>query len=308
MPVPSSSAPSPGRLFVGSVAGVLLLQLAGMPLTSPSITLIGCGAMLLLGLPHGTLDLQLIARARATRATAAPVLLMYVALAAAALMLWRADPVLALAAFILIAVAHFAEDWSALRSEFLSHGMALAILVSPSLLWRAEMRALFVIVAGEQSAGVIADVLFAVAPVSLLVSGVALCSAWSEERRETAVAGLAAIAAMILLPPVVGFALFFCLFHSPRHFRHALETLSWKRFDQWRRVVLPLTAVAFCGAIALAMIEVRADLLASAVAASFMTLSVLTIPHMLVPLLVPLLEPDRMARRAILSKAWARLP
>jgi Brp/Blh family beta-carotene 15,15'-monooxygenase len=244
-------------------------------------------AILVFGLPHGTLDLQLIARTRAARTmTMTQIASIYLVLAGLSLAIWMIDPVLALAMFLAVATAHFSEDWSPGGPSFLAHGMALAILAAPTLLWRDEVSALFVAVAGDATARWLADILLAIAPVSLLVAAVALGAAWMEGRRSDALCGAATLAAMIILPPAFAFALFFCLFHSPRHFTEALRELSWNRSDRWSRVVVPLTTVGLVLAMMIGLSAARQDASSQIAAASFVTLAVLTIPHMLTPLIV----------------------
>jgi Brp/Blh family beta-carotene 15,15'-monooxygenase len=282
---PETAAPS--HSFAAAVTATLSLQAFGVPLATPSLTTAACVAILVFGLPHGTLDLQLIARARGTLAMSPfQTLLIYLALAAMTLLLWRIDPVLALATFVAVAVTHFAEDWADGQPSFLAHATALAILAAPTLLWREEVAQLFVIVAGDPDAARLADLLLTLAPDSQMVAAVALSIAWSEGRRNLAASGAASLAAMTFLPPAIGFALFFCLFHSPRHLGDSLRTLSGARTHHWGRVVLPLSAVALLLAIGIAMALVRQDASSQVVAASFMTLAVLTIPHMLTPMIV----------------------
>ena len=91
---------------------------------------------------------------------------------------------------------------------------------------------------------------------------------------------------MTILPPIVGFAAYFCFFHSPRHFRHSLADLDWRGVRKWGWVVLPLTLAAGLLAATLFGLQVRTEISDRIMAASFMTLSILTVPHMLVPLLI----------------------
>lgn len=292
-----------GYRFAAAVTATLLLQALGLSLTTQALTTAACVAILVFGLPHGTLDLQLIARARETQAMSPfHTTLIYLALAAATLASWLVDPVLALAVFLAVAVAHFAEDWSDGRPTFLAHGTALAILAAPTLFWGEEVAQLFVAVAGDAGAARLADLLLIVAPVSLMVAGVGLSIAWIEGRRDVAASGAASLAAMIFLPPAVGFALFFCLFHSPRHLGESLRTLSWTRLRHWGRIVIPLTGLALLLAFAIGLAAVRVDVSSQIVAASFMTLAVLTVPHMLTPIIVAAwcrrsdIGPNRLAR------------
>jgi Brp/Blh family beta-carotene 15,15'-monooxygenase len=278
--------PDAPRLVAAFGAAAVLLAV-GAPLAGPAFTMTACVALLVFGLPHGTLDLELIrARLSGPWTGMASLVVIYLAGAGAMWGLWRLEPVLALAAFIAIAVVHFAEDWQGSGSILLRGGLALAILALPSLAHREALDAIFVGLTNQASASRVTDALVMVAPVAIglgLVAGLAL---WQAGRRDQAIGALTALAAMALLPPIVGFALYFCLFHSPRHLRDSLTTLSRAGLSRRARVVVPLTLTAGSIALLIFGVEMRGGLPDRIMAASFMTLSILTVPHMLAPMLV----------------------
>ena len=268
---------------------LLFFYAAGAGLASPAATIVACAAMLLFGLPHGTLDLEVLkTQLRAGSPRMAAVLLLYLVLAGGTYLLWQAAPVAALALFLVTAVVHFAEDWNDAGSAFFAQGLSVALLSAPALLHLADMKSLFVALSGRPEGAVLGDVMLLLAPVSLAVAAVALLAFWQTGRRDRAGVGIAVLVGMVLLPPAVGFASFFCLYHSPRHFRAALAGLSVDQFRRRWRYVVPLTLAAFGIAAWLFVGEARGGISAQAVAASFMTLSILTVPHMLVPEIVGL--------------------
>ncbi len=134
-----------------------------------------------------------------------------------------------------------------------------------------------------------------VLPVAVGLGLIALAALWHAGRRDRAVGGLAALTGMLILPPIIGFALYFCLFHSPRHFRESLLTLKWRGVGAWGWVVMPLTLAAGAIAFLIFGLEIRAALPDRIMAASFMTLSILTVPHMLVPPLIAALSKLRLS-------------
>ena len=291
--LPATSARD-APLLCGSVLILLLARTSGTDLASPAATVTACLAILLFGLPHGAFDLEILktrGRAESVRSgsrrsgsrRAAGVLVLYVALAAAMYLLWQAAPVAALAIFLIVAAVHFSEDWDDAGSAFFAQGLSAALLTAPAFLHIAHMRSLFVALTGQAHAAVLADIMLLLAPVSLAVSTVALLSHWRSGRADRAATGAAVLAGMLLLPPAIGFAAFFCLYHSPRHFRAALAGLSADQFRRRWRFVAPLTLAALGIAAALFAGEARGELSAQVAAASFMTLSILTIPHMAVP-------------------------
>jgi Brp/Blh family beta-carotene 15,15'-monooxygenase len=265
---------------------------SGVSLSGGGATSLACLSLLVFGLPHGTLDLELI-RARLSGPWTGMVTLtaLYLGLAAAMYGLWRVEPILALGAFVAIAVVHFSEDWEGSGSRLLGAGLALALLAAPTLLHRPELDVIFVGLTNRTAAVAISDGLLLVAPVALAVGLTAIAALWQRGHHDQAVGGLLALIGMILLPPIVGFALYFCLSHSPRHFRESLSTLRWSGFARWGWVVVPLTLAAGVIASLVFGLEVRAGPSDRIMAASFMTLSILTVPHMMVPILI-----DRLTR------------
>ena len=132
-----------------------------------------------------------------------------------------------------------------------------------------------------------------IGPVAVAIGVGALFALWSSQRKAQAVAGLIVLVGMALLPPIVGFALYFCLFHSPRHLSESLSAVRLPDGRAWPRVILPLTLVAFAIAAAIYGLQARATPTDRLIAASFMTLSILTVPHMMAPFIM-----RRLSRRA----------
>ena len=216
------------------------------------------------------------------RSAMAALLLVYVGLAGAIFLLWQVSSVLALGAFLIVATLHFAEDWEETGSPFLAQGMALALLSAPALFHLAELERIFGSLSDSEGGALIANLMLLFAPVSLLVAGVGMTTLWRSGRQDQALAGAASIAGMLLLPPIVGFALFFCVFHSPRHLTEATARVA--NSPNARSAVLGFTLAALGVAAAIFALQIRQDFSAQFAVASFMTLSILTVPHMLVPL------------------------
>lgn len=286
-----------------AVAGLLVAKAAGAPLAGAGMTIAACLLLLLTGLPHGALDIELLKRGRESGPRAVAVLLMvYLGLAAAMLLLWLAAPVMALLAFLATAVAHFGEDWGEAEQPFLAHCTAVALLCAPALGHREELAAVFTALCGDPRAAAVADFMLMLAPVSLAIATAATLRLAALGRGAQAVATVAILAAMVSLPPVIGFALFFCAHHSPRHLGAAWRGLAQTRMTARRLgwTAAGVTGTALGIAAALFALEPRVTLAAQTVAAAFITLSVLTVPHMALPAIVTHLIGGR-SERAQLS-------
>jgi len=183
-----------------------------------------------------------------------------------------------------MATAHFAEDWSHAEHPFFALGIAVATLSAPALLHHDAVSELFVLLTGDQAAAGVADALLLVAPVAAACALVAIPLLWIRGHRVTAVNAACAITAMILLPPITGFAIYFCLIHSPAHFRAGLKHLGPSTGIARPTIIATLGGLAIAQA-ALPFLPVvgPSDRMFMT---SFMTLSILTLPHMAVPLIV----------------------
>ena len=277
---------SPALGLVGITLGLTALSQLGILGDTATLTATASFALLVFGLPHGTFDLALLRRAdTAGRLSMPKLVLLYLGCAALMYSLWQVGPVLALAGFLVTAVLHFAEDWQANGSRFIAAGIAAALLCAPSLRHVESLRTLFGIVTGNPDAAVLADVLLLLAPVCTVMALVGMAMLWQAGRRDLAVAAACALTAMVMLPPVQGFAVFFCLVHSPMQFRAHASLLGWHGFGAWRGAVVPLSLAGLAVA-GLVFAAAGAPQLADRIfIGSFVTLSILTVPHMLVPLI-----------------------
>ncbi|WP_051881302.1 Brp/Blh family beta-carotene 15,15'-dioxygenase [Parvularcula oceani] len=258
---------------------VLLLAAAwpllGGAVRGPAAVIALGGVVLLLGLPHGALDLWLARRDRlwSDWPSFAVFHLAYIALAGLVVLAFVASPLAALLGFLVFSVWHFSDDWrhAPLATRL---GCAGAVVIVPALSHPAAVSGIFSAVTGE-------PVALEGLPPALAILGAfavlgAIASAFAFDRRMAAeAAGVALLA--VALPPLVFFAVYFTLLHSPRHLlRH--------RGELRRGVgsVLLYTLAALAAVIALGALLWRfapADLSDSTIRAVFIGLAALSVPH-----------------------------
>ncbi len=251
-------------------------------LTGPAAITATCATLLIGGLPHGALDLAVLRRDADHRI--ALVVGLYIGLAGVMFATWQVAPTLALALFLAMAMTHFAEDWSDAEHPFFALGIAASLMSAPALLHHQAMSELFVLLTGAPDAVGLADTMLLIAPAAASCALLAILLLWHGGYRATAVNAGCAVAAMIVLPPITGFAIYFCLIHSPAHFRAGLQRLGPATG------VTRSTIVATLGGLTIAVAALQylpvADSSSRLFVASFMTLSILTLPHMTVPLII----------------------
>jgi beta-carotene 15,15'-dioxygenase len=290
-PLPSDRLPTSVAAHWIITMGAFVAMMIGLPLGKTVVTLGLCVAVLLAGLPHGTLDLARV-RQSGSMFQSFSIVALYLGLAAAMYAVWQIHSGLALLIFFGLSIAHFSEDWADRLPPLFAYATAMALVLAPVILHRADLEMLFGFLAGAGSSAVAIDVAILFAPIALAVAGVAVLWLWLDDHRQIAVSTGLAVTAMVFLPPLVGFALFFCLMHSPTQFSAGLARLGWQHDRKWLNVIMPMTVAALGISGAIFAYETALSLSQSFVVTAFVTLSILTLPHMIVP---PLMQ--RTARR-----------
>ena len=251
--------------------------------------LIGLAGIVLIGLPHGALDgavamhLGLVDKF----STMARFVVIYVGLAGLVVGAWIIAPSLSLIVFLTISMLHFGagdarHGEGILRfAETLAHG-GLAI-VGISQFHRSEADEIFYYLIDQDTA--IVWLAINVLTVAVIVAIIACVSQaakdvkWSTTTLELLILGIV----YALVPPLLGFAIYFCLVHSARHFRRILSTIkATVDFSNIKNQAVLFTAASWIAAgIAFWMFADFADPGPTVMRITFIGLAALTVPHML---------------------------
>ncbi len=256
----------------------------------PRAELLGIAVLIVfLGVPHGALDTA-FARQRFgldTPRAWAGFVLGYGFVMVGVVLLWSVAPALFLAGFLVVSALHFSGDPVSGTPGILRLVQGGSVLVLPALRHDDELTRLFVMLVGPDAAGAVAPVMSAIAlPWAVAV---VVCAVMVWRRSPQTALELAAVASLACAaPPLLGFALFFCGMHSPRHM---LRTATWARAAERRlvpgTVFVPMLGIALLGALAW---HVGGDipLEPKAIQLIFVGLASVTVPHM------ALVEPIRL--------------
>jgi len=223
-------------------------------------------AMLLGGLPHGACDISLAAAAlHCRRRDVAPLIALYVLVAAAMTLLWWLSPLAALLVFLGMSGIHFGEDWAMLPSGLLRAMAGMAVITTAAFGQQDRVADLFVALTGSPHAVMIARWAQAAAPLTWLVTLVGIEAAWRSGHRAWVMACCACFTGLLVLPPLIGFTLFFAGLHAPLHWQSLQRTLPrararsaeheglwltiltlsiWFGWMRWAHVVSPLGSSA----------------------------------------------------------------
>jgi Brp/Blh family beta-carotene 15,15'-monooxygenase len=243
----------------------------------------------LIGLPHGALDgavamhLGLVDKF----STMARFVIIYVGLAGLVVGAWIIAPTLCLIVFLTISMLHFGagdarHGEGALRfAETLAHG-GLAI-VGISQFHRSEADEIFYYLINQDTAMVwLAINMLTVAVIVAIIACVSQAAKdvkWSATTLELLILGIV----YALVPPLLGFAIYFCLVHSARHFGRILSTIkATVDFSNIKNQAILFTTISWIAAgIAFWMFADFADPGPTVLRITFIGLAALTVPHRL---------------------------
>jgi Brp/Blh family beta-carotene 15,15'-monooxygenase len=263
-------------LTVGAVATVpapLPVQLI--------FAILGIGVV---GMVHGAGDLAVV------EPSSRPLFLIaYSAVSLVTLLWWTANPAIALPAFLVASAIHFgmedARDGSA--TERIARGLIL--IAGPATLHASAYAALLRTAGGPSSAvGTYTPILAVAGGMAAIVL---LASAWL--RRDIRLGG--GVAALVLLPPFVGFTLGFLILHAMPQTIARRDRLGYRDTKTYLRAVAPVFGGALLLAAVVGLLLLHFD--PSGVRGLFAGIAALAVPHLLV---TPWFEGDNAPRRAAL--------
>lgn len=251
------------------------------PFTSTAFTALCALAIAVFGIPHGTLDVEIAALrfGLAGRLNRLKIIAGYGAITALTAGLWLLAPEFALCLFLFVSILHFSRDWHSAADPFLSLMVAWALVATPALTRPAEVAAIFDILTGNQNGRIIADLLACACAPALL--GCLTFIYWSLRNGETrrAVELLTCLAATLLLPPLLAFAVFFCGLHSPRHMADALQETGTLSKTRKTAIIAAVSLLSAAGGIILLAGQGAVPVEAGIIRSAIILISILTVPH-----------------------------
>jgi beta-carotene 15,15'-dioxygenase len=264
-------------------------EYSGVTLNSSSITAIFAAAILFAGIPHGALDIEIIAQQLGNQSWGAKLryTAIYIMCAAAMAGLWYIFAELALIAFLAMSIIHFGRDWRSEKEPFLGFMVGTALIALPAVSHNAEVASIFNILTGSSAGYAIADGLACISLPPLLASLVFCGVAAVERRTSTAVNVVVCLIAAITLPPLAAFAIFFCGLHSPRHFKDALEEAGGASLLFKAGVICAVSALSLAIGAGIFMGAQTLPADEGVIRMVFILLSVLTLPHFLLEQILP---------------------
>ena len=261
--------------------------------------LLALAAVMLIGLPHGAFDGAIAFCLGFGRSTGKIIgfLIMYLLLAGLSALIWSVSPVFALAAFLILTIVHFGSGdiehlfqpgpplaQRGLKAcQILVHGGIVIILLP--VFHTAEVSRLFIILAGP-NAVLILNALKPALMIWLAAACIYAGAGLVSRQYGAAAVELTGLGVLVwLLPPLTGFAVYFCVVHSRRHFNSiwtAMQLYISRRFILISGCVLTTASWAMGAGLYFSQTASGNFLPDEAfVRTVFILLAALTVPHML---------------------------
>ena len=253
-----------------------------------TLNLIALMCVVFIGLPHGAMDGALAAHFgwMESKKKAATFLIGYVAMAALVVGFWFVAPAISFIIFLGISMYHFGKGDVNTDGEEPSVTESLArggvVIGGISQFHRVDADEIFQVLIGSNTE-LVWLFLNSVVPMTLIFAILSMVNKNTGERRSflAEIAGLALI--FSILPPLVGFAIYFCLIHSIRHFASMRAMLS----DTITKLQITKTTILFsaiswaAGLIILAQQSSNIGFEPALLQVIFIGLAALTVPHMI---------------------------
>ena len=271
------------RLWALPVVTVLLILADHFwgGLDSTQMTMAAAIAIVLAGIPHGTLDAEIAAThfGRNSVTGKAKIIAAYGGCALAMVSLWTLAPELALISFLIISIVHFSRDWRGGVDPFLAMMVGWALVALPALARPAEVAAIFEMLTDNPNGAIIAALLACASVPAALGSLVFAYWAFTHGDKQSAVEVIACIVAALFLPPLIAFAIFFCGLHSPRHMADALRETGALSPTKKFVIVAAVSALSLGLGVLIYASGNAARVDAGIVRSAFVLISTLTVPH-----------------------------
>lgn len=271
------------RLFALPVATLLLIIMDRLwgGMNSTHVNMLAAVAIVLAGIPHGTLDVEIAAAHFGQKGITGKIRIIggYLFCAAFMVLLWILLPELALISFLIISIVHFSRDWRDGVDPFLAMMVGWALVALPALASPDDVAMIFAALTGSNNGAVIAALLGAASVPAALGSLVFAYWVFGHDDKQSAFEVLSCIAAAFFLPPLVAFAIFFCGLHSPRHMADALRETG--ELSPLKKTAIICAVFALSLGLGVLMFLYQGDVPADMgiIRTAFILISTLTVPH-----------------------------
>lgn len=256
------SAPAIGW---GLLAAAALAAAASPTLIQLGFAIVAIGVI---GMAHGASDLAVVARSRR-----ASFLALYAIVSLTCLLWWSVAPTIALPLFLIASAVHFAAEDSSGISRPYRCALGVGLITIPAVFHAQDYGALLSYAAGIS---IPAQIMLALVVMGSSASILLLIRATRHRDMTLPIM----IAALLILPPLIGFSLGFLVLHALPQTDTRRRMMGCGTYSAYLKVTGPILLAAILLAGVVAMIFVRLE--PSGVRALFACIAALAMPHLLV--------------------------
>ena len=242
--------------------------------------------ILVFGLPHGAADGILVYQAmNAELIKFFSFLLFYISFGILVIICWYFFPLISLGVFLIISSIHFGiMDMEGFKNKSLRylrvmiHGSTIVLIIPFS--HPIKVKNIFDLLVGHDTSMIfiIINIIF-----YFWLAGALIIIIYSKSERFQVFLEISIISSLgIFLPPLWGFAVYFCGIHSLRHFQN-LWSLFKKKYT-WNHAIsstLVVSIISLLLVISVAWVAAYDNLTNSLIRATFIGLAAFTVPHVL---------------------------
>ena len=235
-----------------------------------------------LGVPHGALDAVFARRMYGLRSLSSWLVfaLAYLTLMLSIILLWKVEPALFLAGFLLVSMAHFAGDPAAGTPRVSRILYGGAIIVLPVILHAQEVKTLFSMLVGATASANVFSYLHLLAWPWLIA--LICAAAYSLPANWLTAIELAAVGVLgMFCEPLLAFTVFFCGMHSARHILRSFEYSGRREPRQFLVFALAPMLAVLAASLAVFYAFPNLPVETRIVQLVFVGLASLTIPHLI---------------------------
>ncbi len=262
-------------------AALILINAFWFNMDSAQMTMIAAAAIVIAGIPHGTLDVEIAAShfGQANGIGKSKIISGYVACVLLMLIFWAHLPPLALISFLTISIVHFGRDWRGGADPFLAMMVGWALVALPALSHPQAVSSIFEMLTNTQGGGAIAAALACTSVPAALGSIVFAYCAYQRDEKTTAAEVITCLIAALFLPPLVALAIFFCGLHSPRHMADAMREAGTIAPIKKALIIAAVFALSMGLGVLVFIDHGEPSIETGVIRAAFVLISTLTVPH-----------------------------
>jgi len=243
------------------------------------ILFVTLGFIVLLGVPHGSLDVLFARQTFNLRYLTnwLKFIIYYVAASLAVVLVWWVSPDFFLISFLILSAIHFSDDLNLIDFGIFKLLYGTSIITLPSLFFGTELINFYTILVDIEAATAIVKASQLISMIVGLTLAVVILIKKIEPRIKLEVVCVFLI--FLLLNPIIAFGIYFCLMHSARHLirsNYFLREFTKTQFFQ--ALIYPTIAVIIMGAIVW-WVGGNEKVEVGLIRIIFIGLAALTVPH-----------------------------